>query len=69
MTIVNSIPDIPDADATAHFAQLGEITVVVLRCMPRPGQYNELPDGSATPDSAMSPGFNTEGIPASNGFC
>ena len=60
---MNSIPDMAEEDSKAPFAKLGQIEVMVLRCMPAPGQASEASGGTTTPESAMA-----EGILLSNRF-
>ncbi|KAL1960740.1 hypothetical protein VTO42DRAFT_6570 [Malbranchea cinnamomea] len=59
--VVNSMPDIRgvDVDPKTHFAELGDIMVVVLRCFSKGNTQNsQSDDDSDTPESAMAPGFN-----------
>ncbi|EEP76602.1 predicted protein [Uncinocarpus reesii 1704] len=55
LNIIPEIPGMPEIGPKSHFDHLGEIMVIVLRCVPRNASTSGLSDGSRTPDSAMAP--------------
>lgn len=61
--LVNAIPDLPDVDPQTHFAELGDIVVLVLRCVSKkdkPGGDSD--SDSDAPRSAMAPCFDLDGM-------
>ncbi|KMU81268.1 hypothetical protein CISG_02645 [Coccidioides immitis RMSCC 3703] len=64
LQIIPEVPGMPDIGPKSHFDHLGEIMVIVLRCVPRNGGADGLSDGSRTPDSAMAPSLDPNDIDA-----
>lgn len=56
------MPEIPDVDPKTHFADLGNIVVVVLRCVAKQDRPADSDSDSDAPRSAMALGFDLDGI-------